>query len=350
MKSHASALILLFATACGQGDAVAAAQRAKPAPRIEVPPLDTDAPAPAPTPAPASSTPVLPPEAGTPSGPSGTAGNGTPTAYDAVGYASWYGDELAGAKTAAGVEFDPKSISIAHRTLPLGSVVEVTSLDTGKTILALVGDRGPGRTERELDLSLGAAKLLGMNGRSMAPVRVRAVVASPADQAALRAGQAASPRLDTPEPVLRALRKQLPKVAGISAQPVKPAPAPSPAASPARAPGASYAAPGAHPAARPSAPATAPASTAPVSTAATSSARSSTTPAAIPTKLVVQVGSFSSESRARNLARTLHGFVETSGNLWRVKTGPYGDMASAQRARDAAVSRGYADAAILVAP
>lgn len=324
MKSRVSLALLLLAAACTQGDAAPAAQRekAQQAPRIEVPPLDT--PVAPPTPAPPSPPPTsaVPPEAGNPAGPSGTAGNGAPTGYDAVGYASWYGEELDGVTTAAGAQFQPQSISIAHRTLPLGSVAEVTSLDSGRTILALVGDRGPGRTERELDLSRGAAQLLGMNGRAMAPVRVRSVVASPADTAALRAGRAASPRLDAPEPVLRALRRQLPKLAGVDPTLPRPTPPVPPASTQRR--GTTY--------------------------AAAAAAPSPAVAAAIPTRLVVQVGTFSSEDRARKLARSIRGFVEGGGGLWRVKTGPYGDMPAAQRARDAAVARGYADAAILVAP
>ncbi|MGQ2936767.1 MAG: septal ring lytic transglycosylase RlpA family protein, partial [Sphingopyxis sp.] len=50
--------------------------------------------------------------------------------YDDVGYASWYGEELAGQPTANGETFDPAGISAAHKTLPLPSYVEVTALDT----------------------------------------------------------------------------------------------------------------------------------------------------------------------------------------------------------------------------
>ncbi|WP_254554774.1 septal ring lytic transglycosylase RlpA family protein, partial [Salmonella enterica] len=81
------------------------------------------------------------------------------------------------------------------RTLPLGSHAEVTALDTGRTILVLVNDRGPGRADREIDLSRGAAALLGMDGRPSAPVRVRATTATPTDAAALAAGRPAAARL-----------------------------------------------------------------------------------------------------------------------------------------------------------
>ena len=57
-------------------------------------------------------------------------------AYDEVGYASWYGKELQGRNTANGEIFMPTAITGAHKTLPMPSYVEVTSLDTGRTILA----------------------------------------------------------------------------------------------------------------------------------------------------------------------------------------------------------------------
>lgn len=68
--------------------------------------------------------------------------------YDEVGYASWYGDELSGNKTANGEIFNPQGISAAHKTLPLPSYVEITALDTGRTILVRVNDRGPFTNDR----------------------------------------------------------------------------------------------------------------------------------------------------------------------------------------------------------
>lgn len=112
-------------------------------------------------------------------------------AYDASGLASWYGDELKGNRTASGEKFDPDAITVAHRSLPLGSFVEITCPDTGKTILARVNDRGPGRRDRLIDMSRGAARLLGTHGRSVASVRVRSITPSLADVTALRAGRAA---------------------------------------------------------------------------------------------------------------------------------------------------------------
>lgn len=114
-------------------------------------------------------------------------------AYDATGTASWYGEELAGNLTASGDRFDPAAITVAHRSLPLGSFVEVTALDTGRTIIARVTDRGPGRRGRMVDLSRGAAQALGTDGRPMTTVRLRAVTPDALQVAALR-----SARFDMP--------------------------------------------------------------------------------------------------------------------------------------------------------
>ena len=115
--------------------------------------------------------------------------------YEQTGLASWYGEELTGARTASGTPFDPSAITAAHRSLPLGSFVEVTALDSGRSILVLVNDRGPGRKDRLIDLSRGAAQQLGFGSRSVARVRVRAVTPTLADAIALRGGHAAGLRL-----------------------------------------------------------------------------------------------------------------------------------------------------------
>lgn len=114
--------------------------------------------------------------------------------YEDTGLASWYGEELAGNRTASGEMFDAQAITAAHRSLPLGSFVEVTALDTGRTILVRITDRGPGRRDRIIDLSRGAARLLGTDQRPVAKVRVRAVVPSLQDAATLRAGRSVAAR------------------------------------------------------------------------------------------------------------------------------------------------------------
>lgn len=118
--------------------------------------------------------------------------------YQATGRASWYGHELAGRRTATGRRFNPDDVMIAHRSLPLDSMVEVTDVDTGRTIVARVGDRGPGRADRVADLSLGAARLLGTNRRAVANIRLRALKAGSDNPGLILAGASAAPPVARP--------------------------------------------------------------------------------------------------------------------------------------------------------
>jgi rare lipoprotein A len=121
--------------------------------------------------------------------------------YDEIGYASWYGGHHRGRPTANGERFDPDGISAAHTTLPLPSYVEVTALDTGRTILVRINDRGPFVPGRIIDLSHGAAKRLGIDRQGLARVRVRRVEPDEQARAALRAGRPAAPsRIAAPPP------------------------------------------------------------------------------------------------------------------------------------------------------
>ena len=112
-------------------------------------------------------------------------------AYDAVGLAGWYGNE-SGNRTANGEKLRVKAIAGAHTTLPLPSYVEVTSLETGRTILVRINDRGPFAGGRIVDLSRGAADLLGIRAVGTAAVRVRRVDPPERDRACLRDGKAAA--------------------------------------------------------------------------------------------------------------------------------------------------------------
>lgn len=128
--------------------------------------------------------------------------------YDVLGYASWYGSE-SGDRSANGEKFRPKAIAGAHATLPLPSYVEVTSLDTGRTILVRVNDRGPFARGRILDLSRGAAQQLGARAAGVVPVRVRVVAPPERDRARLRSGKPAPERPRVGEAALASLRAQL---------------------------------------------------------------------------------------------------------------------------------------------
>jgi rare lipoprotein A len=78
------------------------------------------------------------------------------------GVASYYADEFNGRKTASGEPYDMNDLTAAHRTLPFGTKVKVTNLDTGRSVVVRINDRGPFKDDRVIDLSLGAAKQLGL--------------------------------------------------------------------------------------------------------------------------------------------------------------------------------------------
>lgn len=99
--------------------------------------------------------------------------------YDAMGLASWYGDDFYGRYTANGEIFDMNGISAANPTMPLPSYARVTNLANGRSLIVRVNDRGPYAHNRIIDLSMRAAKLLGFYERGTAPVRVQYVGPAP---------------------------------------------------------------------------------------------------------------------------------------------------------------------------
>ncbi len=109
--------------------------------------------------------------------------------YRAQGLASWYGRKFHGRKTASGERYDMYAMTAAHKTLPLGTQVEVTNLNNGRKARLRINDRGPFVRGRIIDLSYKAAKELGVAGPGTAPVMVEAV------------GQAGSPGRSEPPPV-----------------------------------------------------------------------------------------------------------------------------------------------------
>ncbi len=89
------------------------------------------------------------------------------------GYASWYGAEFHGRTTSNGEVFDRNAYTAAHRTLPFGTMVLVTNLDNGASIVVRITDRGPFVKGRIIDLSEAAANILGMLPTGVAHVRCR---------------------------------------------------------------------------------------------------------------------------------------------------------------------------------
>lgn len=95
------------------------------------------------------------------------------------GQASWYGIEERGRLTANGERMDPGRMTAAHRTLPFGTMVAVTDLDTGRVVEVRINDRGPFIAGRIIDLSHEAARQLGIVQRGLARVMLQVVELAP---------------------------------------------------------------------------------------------------------------------------------------------------------------------------
>lgn len=92
-----------------------------------------------------------------------------------LGVSSWYGPGFHGQATASGERYDQDAMTAAHRTLPLGTWVEVRNLANGRSATVRINDRGPYKIGRVLDLSYGAAQQIGMVGPGTAEVEIRLV-------------------------------------------------------------------------------------------------------------------------------------------------------------------------------
>ncbi len=88
-------------------------------------------------------------------------------------YASYYGDTFNGKPTASGEIFNMNLYTAAHKTLPFGTLLEVTNLANGRKVIVRVNDRGPFIANRELDLSKAAAESLGMLNSGIARVSIK---------------------------------------------------------------------------------------------------------------------------------------------------------------------------------
>jgi len=88
------------------------------------------------------------------------------------GQASWYGPQFHGLETASGVPFDMNAMTAAHKTLPLGSHVLVRNLENDRKVVVEINDRGPYIHGRDIDLSYGAARQLGMVPDGLARVEI----------------------------------------------------------------------------------------------------------------------------------------------------------------------------------
>lgn len=230
--------------------------------------------------------------------------------YDQVGYL---------AADASGGD----AVSGSHHTLPLPSYVEVTSLETGRTILVRLERRGPMESTELIALSPGA--LAQLEAAAGTPVRVRRVNPPEDQRALLRAGQLADPRIDTPMSLVEILKRKLPGQVAAPVQTAAAVPAPQPV--PAQ-----------------GVPALPPLDT---QTAATRVQASVRGPVAARGAFVVQAASFSTAENARRAAAALDGQVSEAGRYYRVRTGPFATRGEAEASLAKVRAAGYSDARIL---
>jgi rare lipoprotein A len=86
--------------------------------------------------------------------------------------ASWYGPRFHGKETANGEQYNQMALTAAHKSLPFGTILQITNTRNGKSVVVRINDRGPYIEGRDLDLSKGTALALGMIGRGVIKVKV----------------------------------------------------------------------------------------------------------------------------------------------------------------------------------
>lgn len=119
--------------------------------------------------------------------------------YDRTGVASWYGPGFHGKLTANGETYDENAMTAAHPTLPMPSIVRVTNLENGRSIVVRINDRGPFKNGRLIDMSRRGSALLGFQQQGTAKVRVQVLEDESRMHAVLAQGEAA--QADAPEAV-----------------------------------------------------------------------------------------------------------------------------------------------------
>ncbi|MBX3009713.1 MAG: septal ring lytic transglycosylase RlpA family protein [Melioribacteraceae bacterium] len=97
-----------------------------------------------------------------------------PISFEEIGImkASWYGPRFHGKQTANGESYNQMALTAAHKTLPFGTLLRVTNLKNGESVIVRINDRGPFIEGRDLDLSKGTAQSLGMIKKGVVKVKV----------------------------------------------------------------------------------------------------------------------------------------------------------------------------------
>lgn len=245
--------------------------------------------------------------------------------YNESGMASWYGPGFHGKRTANGEAYDQQAMTAAHRTLPMPSVVRVTNLSNGNTVILRVNDRGPFAHNRIIDVSRAAAERLDMVKSGVASVRVEIL-----QEESKRVKEIAQNGGGVSEQ-MAAMRDapSTPPRTTVAAAPPPPPPPQTVAARPA--------------------PASAPAPS--ITTIATGTAPAA--PAA--PGYFVQAGAFSTVDGAERVRATLARFGDSAvsqtsfgpTNLYRVRLGPFASADAAQSAMGRVQQAGYRDARVV---
>lgn len=101
-----------------------------------------------------------------------TEGSSLAETHELEGIASYYADEFHGRKTSSGEEYDMHALTAAHRSLPFNTRVRVVNLENMKSVIVRINDRGPFKDDRVIDVSLEAARQLGLIADGTARVRI----------------------------------------------------------------------------------------------------------------------------------------------------------------------------------
>ncbi|HEY9164327.1 MAG TPA: septal ring lytic transglycosylase RlpA family protein [Magnetovibrio sp.] len=246
--------------------------------------------------------------------------------YDETGIASWYGPKFHGKSTANGEVFDQWGVSAAHKTLPMPSLVRVTNLDNGRSLVVRINDRGPFVGNRIIDMSKRAAQLLGFEGQGTAKVRVQ-IMAKESLALAQRAKAGGNTQLASADSPIQSdsvasspiASEDLPELnQPVAVNPVVAPPPPAPVVE-------------AHVGELTRVPVT-------------------------PTRIYVQAGAFSDQSNAERVKNTLSSIgtvsvspVPVNGrSLFRVRVGPIDNVADADRMLEQVVQAGYGEARTVV--
>ena len=257
--------------------------------------------------------------------------------HDETGIASWYGAQFHGRRTANGEIYDMNALTAAHRTLPMPSYVRVTNMENGRSLILKVNDRGPFARNRVIDISRRGAQLLGFQKAGTARVRVQIMADKSRALAARIKGRTQLAQIGTPITVDR-LPKPDVKTESLALPP------------------------GGQAAAGQGQPQTQAATAVPRRVATTTPRLSAgdanvvTMQTVRKTNLFIQAGAFSRFDNANRVrARlTAAGPVKISSvlvngrDLFRVRVGPMGNVAEADRMLASVIRAGYQNARIII--